>query len=367
MEKVILSVAFKLVRLALIDAAPDTEAVIAPLVAVAKSSNKAILEAESTASLTFIFRAVPFWVLAAEAPALRVSAPVINLSRSSSNPAVRVMLLLEIPLSVLKVATSIASLIVIVRGSSASKNPVPVLNSAAAVESILTVAAVMVPLVTPFLITFNPFTSLAVSTVSVTLIFTVGSLPNTAASSVDTADPSAFAKSPMAPLIPWAKSIVAELCILAINAAASPTDTSSSKVKLILLLSDVRLVNVLSLFVISAAEIVRDPLIASTPPCPAPAAAVWSANFLISSRFVPEGFKVPRSTVIASFAVVVRRFTPATKCPFGSVSSAVTLPSASFIIAFNAVIFFAAVIASVVLPLSFKTIFSAVVWLLAAS
>ena len=55
---------------------------------------------------------------------------------------------------------------------------------------------------------------------------------------------------------------------MATNLAASPTDTSLSKVKLILLLADVRLVNVLSLLVISSAEIVRDPLIASTPPFP---------------------------------------------------------------------------------------------------
>ena len=77
------------------------------------------------------------------------------------------------------------------------------MNAVASLALILTVPAVIVPVVTPFLIAFNAITLFLLSTVSVTLIFTVGSLANTAARSFDTASvPSVFAKSPMPPLIP---------------------------------------------------------------------------------------------------------------------------------------------------------------------
>ena len=71
------------------------------------------------------------------------------------------------------------------------------------------------------------------------------------------------------------------------------------------MLAVVRLVYPLSVAT-SAALIVKLPLNLSTPPLVAPAAAVWSANFLIAVRAAASTVCVPTSIVIASFLEVLR-------------------------------------------------------------
>ena len=101
------------------EAVSVTEAVTTPPVLPAKPLRVATSD-EVTASLTSIFRLV-FWSTAFLASSDNAVALFINLSRSSFNPVVRTTFLLERSSSILKAATSTASLIVIVSASSASK------------------------------------------------------------------------------------------------------------------------------------------------------------------------------------------------------------------------------------------------------